>query len=75
MNRDTAEKLVDAANRIDDILEELGNTSREIEDEAERHKIRRGIASCIVALYENVTREVVRDFPELHPDFQPNSEP
>jgi hypothetical protein len=69
MKRETAEKIVDAANRIDAILEELGGISWEIEDEPERHKIRRGIAECIHVLYYHVTREVALRYPDLHPHF------
>jgi hypothetical protein len=75
VKRETAEKIVDAANRIDDILEELGGISWEIEDEPERHKIRRGIGECIHTLYYHVTREAVREYPDLHPDFQPGNQP
>jgi hypothetical protein len=68
MKRETAAKIVDAANRIDDILEELGKISWEIEDDSERKEIRRAIVSCIIILYEKITREAVKDFPDLHPD-------
>jgi hypothetical protein len=69
MKRETAEQIVDASNRIDKILEELGSISWSIEDEAERKKVRGAIAECIFILYNKLTREVVLDFPDLHPDF------
>jgi hypothetical protein len=69
VNRSTAEKLIDAANRIDVILEELGGISHEISDETERKKIRHGIAIVIIDLYEGMTREVAQQFPDLHPDL------
>ena len=68
MKRETAEKFVDAANKIDEILSGLESVSFEIEDEAERMKIRRGMASVFIALYEQLTREVVKEYPDLHPD-------
>jgi hypothetical protein len=69
MNRGIAEKLVDAANRIDLILAELDEVCRAIDDEAERKKIRHGIGDTISALYLGVTREVCLEYPDLHPDF------
>lgn len=71
MKRTTAEGIIDAANRIDKIIDEMDRFAWEIEDETERRKILTGIANCIHTLYYHVTREVVRDFPDLHPDFQP----
>ena len=68
MKRETAEKFVEAANKIDQILSSLEPVSFEIEDEAERIKIRRGMAAVFIALYEQLTREVVREYPDLHPD-------
>ena len=68
MKRETARKFVQASKRIDEILGELDSVSFEIEDEAERKKIRRAMVSVVVTLYEQLTREVVRDYPDLHPD-------
>jgi hypothetical protein len=68
MKRETAEKFVKAANKIDEILGDLYSVSLEIEDEEERRKIRRAMASVFVPLYEQLTREVVKDYPDLHPD-------
>ena len=69
MKREIAEQIVDASNKIDKILEELGTISRNIEDETERKKVRAAIAECIFVLYHKLTREVVLEFPDLHPDF------
>jgi hypothetical protein len=68
MKRDTAKKFVQASKKIDEILGELDSVSFEIEDEAERKKIRRAMVSVMVTLYEQLTREVVKDYPDLHPD-------
>ena len=68
MKRETAKKFVEAANKIDEILGNLDPVSFEIEDEAERKKIRRAMVSVMVTLYEQITREVVKDYPDLHPD-------
>jgi 2-oxo-4-hydroxy-4-carboxy--5-ureidoimidazoline (OHCU) decarboxylase len=68
MKRETAKKFVEAANKIDEILGNLDSVSFEIDDEAERKKIRRAMASVFVTLYEQLTREVVKDYPDLHPD-------
>ena len=68
MKRETAKKFVEAANKIDEILGNLDSVSFEIDDEVERKKIRRAMASVFVTLYEQLTREVVKDYPDLHPD-------
>lgn len=68
MKRETAKKFVEAANEIDRILGDLDPVSFEIDDEEERKKIRRAMASVFVTLYEQLTREVVKDYPDLHPD-------
>ena len=68
MKRETAKKFVEAANKIDRILGNLDPVSFEIDDEEERKKIRRAMASVFVTLYEQLTREVVKDYPDLHPD-------
>jgi hypothetical protein len=68
MKRETAMKFVEAANKIDEILGSLYSVSLEIDDEAERKKVRVAMASVFVTLYEQLTREVVRDYPDLHPD-------
>ena len=73
MKRETAENILDAAKRIDVILAELGDISWEIDDEAERKKLRAAIADCIFVLYHKLTREVALDFPDLHPDFPDGS--
>jgi hypothetical protein len=68
VKRETAKKFVEAANKIDQILGDLDPVSFEIGDEEERKKIRRAMASVFVTLYEQLTREVVKDYPDLHPD-------
>ena len=68
MKRETAQKFVEAANKIDEILGDLDSVSFEIDDEVERKKIRRAMASVFVTLYEQLTREVVKKYPDLHPD-------
>ena len=54
--------------KMDEVLEELGAVSHEIEDEDERKKIRREIANVICESHLKITVEVVREFPDLHPD-------
>jgi hypothetical protein len=69
MNRETAEKILDATSRIDGIIGELDLISWSIGDEAERKNLQGGIAACIAVVYEKITREVALVFPDLHPDF------
>lgn len=68
MRREVAEKIVRTMKKMDDVLEELGVVFHEIEDEDERRKIRREIANLIHESHLRITVEVVRPFPDLHPD-------
>ena len=68
MKRETGEKIIAAMKKMDDALEELGIASREIEDEDERKKIRREIFNLVADAHERITLEVVKQFPDLHPD-------
>jgi hypothetical protein len=69
MNSDTAEKLVDAANRIDKILNEMLLVADAIEDKENQKNILSGIFRTVHTLYYHVTREVCLEYPDLHPDF------
>lgn len=68
MKRETAMKFVEATKKIDEILGDLYSISLEIDDQAERKKVRIAMASVLVTMYEQLTREVVKDYPDLHPD-------
>jgi hypothetical protein len=68
MKRETAKKFVQASNDIDKILGQLDSVSEEIEDQLERNKIRRAMVNVIVTLYEQLTLEVGKEYPDLHPD-------
>ena len=76
MKREAAEKVIAALKEVDAAIEKLGTASREIEDRDERMKIRGEIADLISELHERITMEVVKQFPDLHPDrhlFNPPS--
>lgn len=73
MDRETAQKILNATSRIDGILGELDLISWNIDDEAESKNLRRGIAACMTVVYEKVTREIALIYPDLHPDF-PNGD-
>jgi hypothetical protein len=68
MRRDLAERTIDAVKRIDLILDELDLVTNELDDEVERRKMRRALGSLVIDIHENITLEVVKQFPDLHPD-------
>jgi hypothetical protein len=65
-----AEKIAEAAGEIDRILNSLDAVSNEMDDAIERKKIRTAIAMMVIDLHERLTQEVVKDFPDLHPDAE-----
>ncbi len=48
---------------------------REIEDEAERHRMLRVLIGLYSDLFHHITRAVIVQFPDLHPDSPPNYHP
>jgi hypothetical protein len=68
MKRETGEKIIAPMKRMDDVLKELDVASWEIEDMEERRKILREIANIGLDAHERITLEVVKQFPDLHPD-------
>jgi hypothetical protein len=68
MKRSTAENIIRAMRKIDEVLEELGCLSHEIDDEFERKELRREIADLIHQSHIGITLNVVQQYPDLHPD-------
>jgi hypothetical protein len=68
MRREVAERIVDVTKRMDTLFNDLDALSDEIEDEFEKRHFRRAIGTVGLDLYEKVTRPIVKDFPDLHPD-------
>jgi len=73
MKRETVEKIIGAMKETDRAVDQLATFIREIEDEVERKRMLRFIGGLIVDLYTQITRPVLKDYPELHPDF-PNGD-
>lgn len=68
MRRDLAEKTIAALKRIDLIFDELDLVTNELDDDVERRQMRRALGTLVVDLHEKITLEVVKQFPDLHPD-------
>jgi uncharacterized FlaG/YvyC family protein len=68
MRRETAETIAQAMKKIDQILGQLHEVADEIDDEEEKKKLRGAFGNVILDIHENITLEVVKQFPDLHPD-------
>ena len=73
MKRETVQKIIDAMKGVDQAMHRLDISIREIEDEVERKRMLRFVGGLVIDLYEQITRPVLKDYPELHPDF-PNGD-
>jgi hypothetical protein len=70
MQREAAEKIVQATKKIDEILGQLDAVSATIEDQEERKKMLRAIATIALDIHEKITLQVIQQFPDLHPNGQ-----
>jgi hypothetical protein len=68
MRREVAEEIVGILKRSDALLGELETAVRKIEDEQQRKKALRALAETILRLYEDIARDVTKEYPDLHPD-------
>ena len=68
MRRDLAERTIAALKRIDLIFHELFLVTNELDDEVERRRMRGAIGTLVVDMHETITLEIVKQFPDLHPD-------
>jgi hypothetical protein len=68
MRRDVAEKVIRLVKTSDALFGELTLLTDEIDDEAERKKVRRALAELCVDIHEKITLDIVKQHPVLHPD-------
>jgi hypothetical protein len=73
MKREVTEKIIKAMNGLDQAIDGLASAVREIEDESERKRMLRFVATLIHELHMQVTLPAIKDYPELHPDFPDGS--
>jgi hypothetical protein len=68
LKREAAEKIVEAVKKLDQLFGELDAVSNLIDDDEEKKKLQRAIFTLVIEIHEKITREVVKQFPDLHPD-------
>jgi hypothetical protein len=68
MEREVAENIVQYVKKMEQVLLELEAVTRVIEDTEQRRRLRLAISRLGIDAYEKITREVVKQFPDLHPD-------
>jgi len=68
MRRDLAERTIGAVKRIDLIFDELDLVTNELDDDVERRQMRRALGTLVLDLHEKISLEIVKQFPDLHPD-------
>ena len=68
MKRDVAEKIIQAVKEMDQAFGQLDAASNRIDEEEERKKLRRAIATLVFDVHEKITLEIVKQYPDLHPD-------
>ncbi len=68
MNLDTAETVLSALLKTRPAINELLESTEQIEDEAERLALRRRIAEVMHVLAYDLVMHIVRQYPDLDPD-------
>ena len=68
MKRDVAEKIIQAVKDMDQVFGQLDAASNQIDEEDERKKLRRAVATLVFDVHEKITLEIVKQYPDLHPD-------
>lgn len=75
MQRAIAEKIIRAAKELDQAFGQLDIAVHAVEDEEERRRMHRVLLGSYADLLHHVTRSVLVEFPDLHPDSPPNFRP
>jgi hypothetical protein len=68
MRRETAEAIIQGTKEIDRVLGQLYEVADQIDDEQEGKKFRRAFMTLVHETHMAITLEVVKQFPDLHPD-------
>jgi hypothetical protein len=64
MRRDVAEEIIRLMKASDALFNDLTLIAAEIEEEAERKKVRRALAELCVDIHEKITLHVVKQYPD-----------
>lgn len=75
MQRAVAEKIIRATKELDQAFGQLDIAVHAVEDEEERRRMHRVLLGSYADLLHHVTRSVLVEFPDLHPDSPPNFRP
>jgi enamine deaminase RidA (YjgF/YER057c/UK114 family) len=75
MHRAVAEKIIQAVKELDQAFGKLDIAVRDVEDEEERRRMSRVLIGSYADLLHHITRSVLVEFPDLHPDSPSNFRP
>src|SRR5258708_35894113 len=75
MKREIAEQIIEAMKGMDQAFGRLDAAISQIENEEERRRMARVLGGFMGDSYYQITRPVVVQFPDLHPDSPPNWRP
>jgi enamine deaminase RidA (YjgF/YER057c/UK114 family) len=75
MHRAVAEKIIQAVKELDRAFGKLDIAVRDVEDEEERRRMSRVLIGSYADLLHHITRSVLVEFPDLHPDSPSNFRP
>jgi len=75
MQRAVAEKIIRAAKELDQAFGQLDIAVHAVEEEDERRRMHRVLIGSYADLFHHITRSVLVEFPDLHPDSSPNFRP
>jgi enamine deaminase RidA (YjgF/YER057c/UK114 family) len=75
MQRAVAERIIQAAKELDQAFGQLDTAVDAVEEEDERHRMHRVLIGAYADLLHHITRSVLVEFPDLHPDSPPNFRP
>jgi hypothetical protein len=67
MRRDVAEEIIRLVKKSDELFGGLSVVCGEIDDEAEKRKMRRALAELVHDVHVKITLDIVKQFPDLHP--------
>jgi hypothetical protein len=68
MNRQTAELLINAVKKIDAAVEEICSIVEPLSEDAQKKKIKTTVFNIVIDAHDGITREIAREYPDLHPD-------
>lgn len=68
MEKEIAEKLMIELERLGSMMNDVASIIEEINDEEEKCKFRRGIASLMGNLFTDIIHHIIREHPDLDSD-------